>query len=191
MMTLLIKMLVPYVAVGVFWSTLSNAWLAILAYHALILYWSREATFKVLQPTPRTQLMLALPTLIAGPLVYYLLPVMTQGNLSGWLVQHHLSMPSLLAMIPYFGIVHPWLEQTHWGQLRERTPFAHVLFAGYHMLVLQSLMSWPWLMFCFGVLTAASYLWKQMAKLTKGLTVPIVSHVMSDLGIVIVAWLRT
>ena len=35
-MKLVLKMLAPYLAVGIFWCGLSNAWLAILAYHAQI-----------------------------------------------------------------------------------------------------------------------------------------------------------
>jgi hypothetical protein len=40
-MKLTAKLLAPYFAVGVFWCVFSNAWLAMLAYHAQILFWSR------------------------------------------------------------------------------------------------------------------------------------------------------
>ena len=36
-----LRLLAPYLAVGVFWYGFSSAWLAILAYHAQILLWSR------------------------------------------------------------------------------------------------------------------------------------------------------
>ncbi len=62
----------------------------------------------------------------------------------------------MVAMVAYFGLVHPLLEQAHWTPLREATPIAHVAFAGYHMLVLASLLTVPWLAVCFVILTAAS-----------------------------------
>ena len=59
---------------------------------------------------------------------------------------------------PYFGLVHPVLERVHWSPLRERTPFAHPIFAGYHLLVLSSLLSVSWLLISFALLTTASFL---------------------------------
>jgi hypothetical protein len=93
-------------------------------------------------------------------------------------------------MIPYFGLVHPLLEQLHWGPLRERTPWAHVFFAGYHVLVLGSLLRLPWLVLCALLLAGASMAWKHMAKRTGSLGAPVASHVGADLGVILAAWLR-
>ena len=93
-------------------------------------------------------------------------------------------------MIPYYGIIHPILEQIHWAPLREKTPLAHLAFAGYHVLVVYSLLTPPWLVLCFGVLAAASFVWQRMTTRTTSLAGPIVSHVLADLGVVVVAWLR-
>jgi membrane protease YdiL (CAAX protease family) len=85
----------------------------------------------------------------------------------------------------------PVLEPIHWAPLREQTPLAHPLFAGYHTIVLCSLLTIPWLFFGFAVLGFASFVWQYMTKRFDSLTVPMVSHVLADLGIIIAAWFRT
>lgn len=241
-----LKLFAPYFAVGIFWCMLSNAWLAIFAYHAQILFWSRKSLFELRRPThkrvildsavdredsvpmlwmqsvakkrrcthwvhrgvfvtpsapndshngPRATaesrvMLLALPSAFAGPLVYYLLPYMTDGDLSTWMTDHHISRLSFTMMIPYFGLLHPFLEQLHWAELRENTRISHILFAGYHMIVLYSLLAIPWLIACFLVLTAASVMWQQMTKRSNSLAAAYGSHVLADLGIIMAAWFR-
>ena len=183
-----LRLLAPYLAVGIFWCVLSNAWLAILAYHAQILFWSRGKVSDLRWTDRKRVLLLALPAAAAGPLLYFLLPYMTHVDLSAWLSDHNLSRLSFLAMIPYFGIVHPILEQLHWTQLREDTLVSHPIFAGYHILVLYSLLTVPWLIVSFIVLTTASVVWQQWVKRTGGHAVPVVSHILADLGVILAAY---
>lgn len=182
-----LKLLAPYLAVLVFWCMLSNAWLAILAYHVQVLFWARGGIPKTLWQGKRKFALLALPTVLAGPLLYVLLPYITQTDLAVWLENHHLSRISFLLMIPYFGILHPILEQLHWAPLREETHFSHVLFAGYHMLVLHSLLTPPWLLICFIVLTSASIAWQQMARHSGNILAPLTSHILADLSVILAA----
>jgi hypothetical protein len=117
-----------------------NAWLALLAYHAQIVLWNRTALRNLRLPKTGTALFLALPTIVAGPVLYVLLPYIMKTDLSAWLDSYHLSGPALLLMIPYFGLVHPLLEQMHWHTLRKSFVWSHPVFAGYHMLVLAPLL---------------------------------------------------
>ena len=188
-MKLTIKLLAPYFAVGIFLCIFSNAWLAILAYHAQILFWFDKSTFKWKRPRYTHLMLMALPAALAGPLLFVLLPYITHETLSLWLANHHLSRVSLLALIPYFGLLHPCLEQLHWAPLRKVGLVSHVMFAGYHMAVLYTLLTLPWLMACFGLLVIASMLWQLVATRTGSLVVPIASHILADLGVVIVAYL--
>jgi membrane protease YdiL (CAAX protease family) len=94
-------------------------------------------------------------------------------------------------MVPYFGLIHPVLEQIHWAPLRQSTPASHVFFAGYHVVVLYSLLTIPWLVLCFVVLATASLLWRGMTKRCGVLAAPLLSHILADLGIIIAAWLKT
>ena len=189
-MRLFLRLSAPYLAIGVFWCIFANAWMAILAYHAQILVWSGGSLARLQRPRPARTVLLGLPSLLVGPLLYALLPHMTRGDLSHWLANHHLSGTLLVVMIPYYGIIHPIFEQIHWAPLREKTPLAHLAFAGYHVLVLYSLLTPPWLILCFGVLATASFVWQRMTARTTSLAVPIVSHVLADLGVVVVARLR-
>ncbi len=188
---LILRLAAPYLAVAVFWCGFSNAWLAILVYHAQILFWSRHAIRPRLGAVRGRHLLLAAPAVFAGPVVYGLLPSMTRVPLSAWLAEHGLSAAGLLVMIPYFGLVHPWLEQMHWASLRERTPFAHALFAGYHLLVLESLLPWPWLAVAFCALAGASFAWALVTRRTGSPAVALASHMAADLGIIAAAWLGT
>ncbi len=190
-MKLYLRALAPYIAVIIFWRVWPNAWLAILAYHAQILLWNRPVLQKMRPPQDRKDLFLALPTVLAGPALYVLLPLITCTELSAWLDTYHLSGPALALMIPYFGFVHPILEQIHWHPLRETAVWSHSVFAGYHMIVLSSLLTLPWLMLCFGVLVVASFSWKLMYHRRRCLTVPVLSHIFADLGVVVAAWART
>jgi membrane protease YdiL (CAAX protease family) len=186
----ILKLLAPYFAVGVFWCIFSNAWLAIFAYHIQILIWSRHELYEMRRPSSKRIMLIALPTVVAGPLLYFLLPYITHVDLSAWLKSYHLSGTSFLLMIPYFGLIHPLLEQMHWHQLREETVLSHPTFAGYHILVLFSLLTIPWLLLCFAVLMVASVTWQYAARFTRSLAVPTFSHILADLGVVLAAWVR-
>jgi membrane protease YdiL (CAAX protease family) len=59
------------------------------------------------------------------------------------------------------------------------------------MIVLSSLLALPWLILCSGVLVGASVSWKLMYHRRGGLTVPVLSHIFADLGVVVAAWART
>lgn len=185
-----LKLLAPYFAVIPFWLVLGSGWLAILAYHAQALLWARGAWPNLRKPKPSPLIWFVVPSALAGPVMYVLLPYITRTDLATWLVAHGLGRTSLLAMVAYFGIVHPFIEQMHWSPLRERTLWAHVAFAGYHVLVLYSLLTIPWLIVSFVVLLVASMGWQRMERETGSPTIPVTSHVLADLGIIVAALLR-
>ena len=188
--TRILKYAAPYIAVAICWFWLSNAWLAIIAYHGQILLWAR---LRLPMPDlpPRTPWLLAiLPALLVGPLLYLLLPHLSGGHLAPWLAQHHITRTSLLIMLPYFGIIHPWIEQTHWNDLRRDGLPAHLLFAAYHVAVLAQMAAWPWLLLVFAVLAAVSWFWALLTRRTGSLTPAYCTHALADLGIVLAAILR-
>ncbi len=125
--------------------------------------------------------------MLTGPLLYFVLPLVTRVDLPAWLSTHHLSGTGLIFMVVYYGLVHPVLEQMHWAPLRDTTPLAHVAFAGYHMLVLASLLPLVWLAVCFVTLLCASWLWQRLVRDSASLLPAIASHIAADLGMIIVA----
>ena len=186
-----LQLLAPYFAVVAFCYVWPNAWLAILVYHGQILFWRRLELGAIWKPPRGPLFLLALPTVLAGPALYFLLPVMTRTPLAGWLETYHLSGLSLGCMIPYFGLVHPLLEEIHWRPLRERTAWSHPVFAGYHVLVLATVLTVPWLALALVALTATSLAWKLMTRMTGTSAVAVLSHALADLGIVLAVWMRT
>jgi hypothetical protein len=187
---LYLKILAPYLAVVIFWCIFKNAWLTIIVYHAQIVFWSKKSLFRLRMPDRTSIIFAALPVVITGPLLYFILPFIIHTELAVWLTNYHFSRVSFIMMIPYFGLLHPFLEQIHWAPLRERTPATHPMFAGYHILVLYSLLTVPWLVVCFVILTTASLMWQKIMKKSNSLVVPVLSHVIADLGIIVAALLR-
>lgn len=178
-------------AVAVFWCGFSSGWAALLAYHVQILLWTIHKRPGLKTPSQNKTFFWALPFILAGPVLYLLLPYVTHSSLSDWLASHHLSRLSLYIMVPYFGTIHTFLEQVHWSTLRGETSTAHFFFAGYHMLVLYSLLSLPWLIICFTVLVASSFLWDYLYRRSGSIIVPFISHALADTGVIIVALLKT
>jgi hypothetical protein len=181
------KLLAPYLSVLVFWVWLHSAWLAILGYHAQILLWLWREHPRIGGRPGARLLALALLFILAGPVVYVLLPQIASVQVGEWMRRHGLSGVALLAILPYFGLVHPHLEELHWSPLRKRSPWAHASFAGYHVIVLSSLMPPVWLAAVFVVLICASWSWQLIESASGGLTVPIVAHILADAGIAIAA----
>lgn len=184
---MILRLAAPYLAVGIGWCLFENAWLAILAYHAQILWWARGTRPRLARPHVSRSLLFMLPCALAGPALYVLLPHIARVDPAGWLERYHLTGAALLAMAFYFGLVHPLLEQIHWAPLRERTWLAHPAFAGYHLLVLASLLPLVWLAVCFGVLWFASWWWLRMTRAAGSLLPAVLSQAAADLGVVLVA----
>jgi hypothetical protein len=185
-----LRLAAPYLAVAVFWCIFQHAWLAILSYHAQILWWRRGTRPALARPRWNPAAFFILPFALAGPLLVFLLPRVARTDPGAWLDRHHLSGPALVAMIFYFGLVHPVLEQMHWAPLRERTALAHTAFAGYHLLVLYSLLSVPWLVASFAVLWLVSWSWKRMMGTSGSLWPAIAAQALADLGLVLFAAIR-
>lgn len=190
-MTLALRILAPYLAVAICWFGFSNAWLTVLVYHLQIILWAGRSFTMPTWRLPTKHLLLVLPAVFIGPAVYFLLPAITGGHFDEWLTKFHVTPLSLLIMLPYFGLVHPWIEQTHWNYIRERTPFAHICFAGYHVIVLAQLADTIWLVVVFIALATTSYLWSWFTRHTRSLTPAYLTHAIADTGIVIAAWLHT
>ena len=186
-----LKLAAPYLAVLVFWLFFRNAWLTILAYHAQILFWTR-ASFKELFKGFNVQgfLIFAVPCLSTGFIAYFLLPFMyPEAALASWYSDYKLEDFALILMLPYFGFIHPPLEQLHWAPLRQDLGMtAHLCFAGYHAFVLSGLLYNTWLVFSLLILITVSILWTYLYKCYRGLTIPALTHVFADTGIITAAY---
>lgn len=189
-LSFLLRAAAPYLAVGIVMGVFHNAWLAILVYHLQIVAWAVLMKPKLRFRVGARELLWAAASVVTGPLIYVLLPHVTSLELSDWLLRNSITKTHLAILIPYYGIFHPFLEQVHWAPLRRAHPSSHLLFSGYHILVLASLFTAPWLMATFISLAVVSAFWLYLEKRLGGLGAPIVSHLLADLGMVIAAWFR-
>ncbi len=120
----------------------------------------------------------------AGPALFLLLPHVSRVELAPWLGQFGLSGRTLGLMVPYFGLVHPAIEQLHWSPLREQTRHSHLVFVGYHGLILYSLLRAPWLAVCATLLAGASVVWLVVSRRSGGWVGPAACHMAADLGVI-------
>ena len=184
-----LKLFTPYLAVLVFWNYFHSAWLTILCYHALALILSWKNFSRLKGHLNRTKILLMLPTILTGLIAYALIPCICKRELSEWLTQYQLTGLAFFLMIPYFGLIHPVLEEVHWSDLREKFWFSHVAFAGYHMIVLGQLLGGIWLFLCFCILLSASIYWRKITICSGSLIPATASHLFADLGIIVAAWI--
>ena len=147
---------------------------------------------------------------LAGIACYFLLPFIVQdasslntsglkiSSLSEWLTQNKLTGNALLLLIPYFGIIHPPIEQLHWHPLTKLPkPYnyiSHLAFAAYHGLVLYPILQPFWVIVCIVILSSISFLWsfvrqQNFSNPLKGQYLSCLSHILADIGIVTATYL--
>jgi len=98
---------------------------------------------------------------------------------------------------PLFAIIYtlvtPFLEEWLWRYRLDdgsKAPsLTDVLFAGYHVLVLVLFLKWGWVLFAFANLTIIAWVWRWIRRKFGGLAVPIFSHLVADLSIVMAVWI--
>jgi hypothetical protein len=86
----------------------------------------------------------------------------------------------------------PWITEWYWrGVLgsESRLPVASdVAFAGYHAVVLVAFIPGYWAVLTAATLTGAAWLWRQLAARAGGLLVPVATHLLADLSVIVTAW---
>lgn len=194
----LIQASAPYIAVVIGLCYFRNAWLTLLLYHLQIILYGylfkidiKKLLFKGF--SAKYFLAFVIPLLFFGPLLYKFFPYILNDSVvfKEWLYANGISSKSFMILIPYFCIVHPVLEEIHWGKFREYANqqwIMYVLFAGYHILVLANLLSRIWLIISFLVLVGVAYLWTVLYKKLNGGIIPFLSHLVADIGIIGVAY---
>jgi len=179
----------PWGAVLLFWVGLESAWGALLCYHAQVVVWGlvEGRQWKIRGQIGKSWALI-LPTLLVGVGAYYVIPELIKVELGTWLQRYGLEGWSFVLMVFYFGLVHPWIEQYHWRSITDRGWWGHVLFAGYHILVVMSLMPTLWVVATFVVLCFTSVLWERMYQREGTLVAPTLLHIFADFGMILAVW---
>jgi hypothetical protein len=194
----LIQAAVPYMAVIIGLYFCHHAWTALLLYHFQIILCAcffkadiRNLLFAGF--SLKCFLFFVLPLLFLGPFLYLILPYMINDGvvLKEWLQGYGVSQKSFIILFPYFCTIHPLLEEIHWGKFRKLEKQQDMLFfffAGYHILVLATLLSYIWLIIGFIVLIIVAWLWAMLFHKLRGGIIPFFSHIAADIGIISAAY---
>jgi membrane protease YdiL (CAAX protease family) len=137
-------------------------------------------------------LLLGLACLGAGPTIGLAWPLMSgAAGLGAALAEVGLVPANLLAFAIYYATVNPLLEEWYWRGVLGSAPLAptasDVAFGGYHVVVLVAFVPWPWALGMGVVLMGAGWLWRQLATRHGGLLVPVVTHALADVSVIVSA----
>lgn len=191
---------VPYVTVPLGLHVLGSGWAAMLLYHAgmVSVGLALGGVTQVRSLGRGGQLLplglLGLLCLASGPALYLAYPLFTGGDqpLGPVLGRLGLTGATWLGFMVYYTLVNPLLEEWYWrGVLGSdsRCPVAgDVAFAGYHAVVLLAFIPWYWAVLTAATLTGAAWLWRQLATRAGGLLVPVATHLLADLSVIVAAW---
>ena len=191
----------PYVAIiaGVY--LLNSAWAAITLYHlGIIVVLSITGSWGLGQLPHSTADYLWLVVVVAGSclgglIVYFLWELIKPASLQLGSELAGLALTGIpwLLFMGYYFTVNPVLEELFWrgylGQKSSGLTWNDVWFSGYHILVTVNFARWPWVVASFLVLAGAGWFWRQLARQTPGLLLPILSHAAADASIILAVFL--
>jgi len=191
--------ILPYLAVAVGLYAFHNAWVTLLGYHVgmIVVLAAAGHLGEAGQLLKLRRLPLALLAVlfgaIGGVLLYLLWPILgIRLDFGAALGRLGLAGKSWLVFILYFSLVNPWLEELYWrsylGSPGKSVILNDLLFSGYHLGVLALFVSIPWLLAVFLILSGSAWLWRQFARLSDGLLLPVLSHMAADLTLILVIY---
>jgi len=197
-------MLFPIVAVSVGMHTMRNGWAALLLYHAgmvgmMVLFGDRAVMRRRITHGFRLRSALALMALCAlsGILVYLLWPyIYFRATPFGPLLSEYgLGPVSRVVFILYFSSIHPVIEESYWRGWLARDVggvgewLQDLAFGGFHVFVLVLFIHPLWIVVAFTVLVTIARTWRHIDQRYGGLALPILSHAIADLTIVVAGFL--
>jgi hypothetical protein len=190
----------PYLAVwaGLYW--FKNAWLALIGFHAAMLFVlgiaRPEIPINILFRSRHPRWILSGMGLSAscGIAIYYLHSFLgIADDLSSQLEQIGLNRSTWPMFIAYFSLVNPFVEEYFWrGFLGSDAKGLHVgdlFYAGYHGLVLIGKIHPLMIFLALAGLIFIGWFWRQIRRTDDGLLIPVFGHLTADLSILISVYL--
>jgi membrane protease YdiL (CAAX protease family) len=186
------------VIVGVF--VLRNAFAAVLFYHLVllvcILKLNGTSAFRQLTQGFHRYVgpVIIVGGIVPGFVIVYGWPVAkTAGiDLPNTLASLNMGGPMLLVFALYACFVNPILEEAFWrgsfekGSIRPNAVDA--LFAGYHAVAIAPVVKPLFAVLLFAALVFTAWLFRQLYRLTGGLLIPFITHVIADIAILYAIW---
>lgn len=188
---------IPYAAVVTGLYVMRNAWVAILLYHAgIVAVLAGEGRTDMLKTARsgwerRVMVPACMVAALGGAALFLLWPVVGLGkeSLANSLSEYGLSGSRWVLFAAYYATAHPILEELFWrgrlGSRRFGPTWPDAAFGGYHFVVLVLFIEIPWALVSAVILSVAAWTWRYAAERFGGLGIPLVSHAVADLSIVL------
>lgn len=99
-----------------------------------------------------------------------------------------------ILFIAYFSLANPFVEEYFWrgflGSSTKDFSISDFLYAGFHGLILMNKIPTSVIVFSLVLLVLAGWMWRQIARIDRGLRAPVLGHMAADFSILIAIYLK-
>ena len=190
----------PYLVVilGVFF--FKNGFFAVLLYHLILLICiiriNRSQALKLLLSGFQRYigLLICLSGLLPGVVIFLLWPTakLESVDLAQLMKSVNLTDTSFTVFALYACLINPFLEESFWrGCFKPGSWIPNpidALFAGYHAIVLIPVVKPIFVLLCFMALMFVGWIFRNIYRLTGGLAIPLLTHIVADIAILYGIW---
>ncbi|MGD9677355.1 MAG: CPBP family glutamic-type intramembrane protease [Vulcanibacillus sp.] len=204
LIALILLSFVPYITTYFGLYVLSNAWIALLSYHlviVIVLIKRNKELKKIRYLITNKKIFLSsiILTLFTLPLLILLWDFIKLPNLdlSNMLKKFNLDGISFVLFIIYIATIHPVLEELYWRLIityekSNKLDFLFdIIFAGYHILVLTLFVKIPFVIISVIVLAISGMFWRYIIKRYQDYLSVFAMHSIADLLIMIAIFTLT
>ncbi len=194
--------ILTYLAVWAGLFLFQSAWFAMVGFHLamliMLLVLRANIPINILFKTGHFKWILPAMVLCAssGFFIYYLYPFFgTTEALRSQLEVIGLGKSNWFALITYFSLVNPFIEEYFWraflGSETKNFYIGDLVYAGYHGLVLAGRIPSVMVFLALVCLTFVGWLWRQIYRKNEGLLVPVLGHMVADFSVMLAVYLLT
>ena len=190
----------PYLAVvlGVFY--FKNGFLAVLLYHLILLICiigiNRAKALKLIKSGFNWHIgpLICLGGLLPGVIIFFLWPIakLESVDLAQLMESVNLTHTSFAIFALYACFVNPFLEESFWrGCFKPGSwipSYIDALFAGYHAILLIPVVKLTFVLLSFVTLMFVGWIFRNIYRLTSGLAIPLLTHIVADIAILYAVW---
>ena len=185
----------PYLAVGMGVFIFKNGLFAVLLYHLILVICivgiNRQNALKLLFTgyRPCIGTLVALGGLLPGVIILLLWAYAKQNTVDIYQTMQSvgLSNRSFTVFVIYSCVANPFLEESFWrGCFKPKSLLPGPidgLFAGYHAMVMIPVVKPAFVLLSFLALAFVSWIFRIIYRLTGGLAIPIITHIIADITI--------
>lgn len=189
--------LLPYLAVGVGLYLFSNALLTVLFYFLpmliIVLVKKDGNILKMIFSGWKWKegIILTIISGVSGVFLYFIWSFIQKSGIdtSEILEKFHINSWTIIFFAIYLVFINPFIEEIFWRYLLDTdSKYNYIIdafFAGYHLLILAFFVNIIGLILAFISLFSMAIIWRELKSKYNGLLIPIVSHTIADISVMI------